>query len=58
MFQRRHMEAIAEEVMTWDMSMNKIDIVANLSNLFDYHNPNFSPARFRKACEQFEGELE
>ena len=58
MFQRRHMIAIAEEVMTWDMSMNKKDIVANLSNLFDYYNPNFSPARFRKACSAFEGELD
>ena len=58
MFQRRHMQAIAEEVMTWDMNMNKKDIVISLSTLFRYHNSNFDSVRFRKACSAFEGELD
>jgi len=57
MFQRRHMIAIAEEVMTWDNAMFKTDIVDKLCVLFKWHNPNFDPSRFVKACESFEGEL-
>ena len=58
MFQRRHMQAVADEVMTWDKTMSKEQIVNNLCSLFAYYNPNFNPARFRKACSAFEGELD
>ena len=57
MFQRRHMEAMAAEVMTWSKTMSKPQIVNNLCSFFAHYNPNFSQERFIKACELFEGEL-
>ena len=58
MFQRRHFDAIAAEVMTWDNAdLTKAQIVLNLAALFIHHNPNFDEDRFVKACEAFEGEL-
>jgi hypothetical protein len=57
MFQRRHFEAIAAEVMTWDGAEEKSQIVLKLSAFFTHYNPNFNEERFIKACEAFEGEL-
>ena len=58
MFQRRHMIAIAEEIMSWDnATLTKEYIVNNLCSFFSFHNPNFDSHRFKKACESFEGEL-
>tara|TARA_R110002020_G_scaffold153171_27_gene332512 strand:+ start:1047 stop:1223 length:177 start_codon:yes stop_codon:yes gene_type:complete len=57
MFQRRHFEAIASEVMTWDKTETKAQIVLNLVAFFIHYNPNFNEDRFVKACEAFEGEL-
>ena len=42
MFQRRHFEAIASEVMTWDKTETKAQIVLNLVAFFIHYNPNFN----------------
>ena len=55
MFQRRHMEAMAAEIMTWSKTMSKPQIVNNLCSFFAHYNPNFSQELFIKACELFEG---
>ena len=62
MFQHRHFEAIAAEIMTWDftnMHHNecKAQIVLYLVAFFMHHNHRFDENRFVKACESFEGEL-
>ena len=57
MFQKRHFEAIANEVMTWDKNITKSQVVLHLVAMFIHYNPNFDEMRFAKACEAFEGEL-
>jgi len=57
MFQRRHFEAMANEVMTWEKTLTKTQIVDYLCSLFEYYSPHFKPEKFKKACESFEGEL-
>ena len=63
MFQKRHFEAIADEVMTWDFlnctpEKSRIMIVSYLCNFFQHHNPNFKRNTFIKRCETWEGEFE
>jgi len=63
MFQKRHFEAIADEVMTWSfLNLNpessRMMIVLYLCNFFEYHNSNFKRNAFVKRCQTYEGEFE
>ena len=62
MFQKRHFEAIADEVMTWDFlnckKLSRIITVVNLCNFFEHHNPNFKRKAFIQRCQTYEGEFE
>ena len=63
MFQRRHFEAIADEVMTWDFlnctpEKSRIMIVLYLCNFFEHHNPNFKRKAFIQRFQSWEGEFE
>jgi len=63
MFQRRHFEAIADEVMTWDFlnctpESSRFMIVLYLCNFFEYHNPNFKRKAFIQRCQTYEGEFD
>ena len=51
MFQRRHFEAIAAEVFTWDKTVSKEQIIEYLCALFSYYNSGFDESLFIKTCK-------
>lgn len=57
MFQKRHFDAIASEIMTWEKVETKVNIIYMMMAFFRSYNPNFDREKFIKACQAFEGEL-
>ena len=57
MFQKRHFEAIAFEIMTWEKVETKENIIYMMMAFFRHYNQNFDREKFMKACQAYDGEL-
>ena len=57
MFQKRHFEAIANEIKTWEKVETKENIIYMMMALFRHYNPNFDREKFIKAVQIYDGEL-
>ncbi len=57
MFQKRHFNAFANEIKTWEKVETKENIIYMMMAFFRDYNPNFYREKFIKACQIYDGEL-